>query len=560
VVRSDAIDAMATLVQRAIPVAVFLTGLGLAHAVGFRMQIPWGYFQLLDAGALARHPLASLCYLHTQPPGLNLLLSGVLAVALLVDAPPAAVASLLFIVVGLVAAIVLWRTLLTLTGSAVVATLLLIFALADPGYYVFEHLFFYEFLLHAALVLLLAATAGYLARGGRWRLHAIVALLAAISLTRTLYHPLWACALLIVVVYLRARLDEHRSRSLRQGAWAVVLLLALLCAWPLKNWLVFGRPFYSSTTPYNLARDVPTCPRSVIQPPLVGPEVSPDVATIAERAQRVCGPHASEVLTSPAKLDGSPNWNHAMYLVVAAERTRCGIAWRRDHPVDWLARAAGLYAMWTRPTFVHPYSSDMIIGPLDARYRRYAGDYDRVFFFDLRPMIERPYPGWFLHVQAMVRGQRVPYTVAGFVVFPAVAAAVLAMLASRRWHHCEALVAVALVCWLWPMAGAVLTDGWEGNRMRFSTAPAFLVMVGYTLGTLVDRWRSPRRQALCRCSRQRRRPEPAPRPGIGPRAAAMLALTPSTLVTTLPSLMFAVSRTFRTRFASRARSSIKRLR
>jgi hypothetical protein len=36
--------------------------------------------------------------------------------------------------------------------------------------------------------------------------------------------------------------------------------------------------------------------------------------------------------------------------------------------------------------------------------------------------------------------------------------------------------------------------------------------------------------------------------------------TPSTSVTTLASLMFAVSRTFWTRFASRARSSISRLR
>jgi len=33
----------------------------------------------------------------------------------------------------------------------------------------------------------------------------------------------------------------------------------------------------------------------------------------------------------------------------------------------------------------------------------------------------------------MVRGQPVPYTVAGFVVFPVTAAAVILLLASRRW-------------------------------------------------------------------------------------------------------------------------------
>jgi hypothetical protein len=89
----------------------------------------------------------------------------------------------------------------------------------------------------------------------------------------------------------------------------------------------------------------------------------------------------------------------------------------------------------------------------------------------------------------MVRGHPVPYTVAGFVVFPAIAMAVVVMLVSRRWQHREALVAVALVCWLWPMVAACLSDCWEGNRMRFSTGPAFLVMASYVLHGLVVRRR-----------------------------------------------------------------------
>jgi hypothetical protein len=50
-----------------------------------------------------------------------------------------------------------------------------------------------------------------------------------------------------------------------------------------------------------------------------------------------------------------------------------------------------------------------------------------------------------------------------------------------------------------------------------------------------------------------------PSPAISAFSIAR-ADTPRTVVTTLPSLMFAVSSTFWTRFASRARSSIKRLR
>jgi hypothetical protein len=40
------------------------------------------------------------------------------------------------------------------------------------------------------------------------------------------------------------------------------------------------------------------------------------------------------------------------------------------------------------------------------------------------------------------------------------------------------------------MLGACLSDGWEGNRMRFSTGPAFLVMVCYVVGTVIGRWRA----------------------------------------------------------------------
>src|SRR5262245_56373754 len=248
---------MSSVMRCAIPVVVFLTALVLARAGGFAMQISPDFVQLLDAGTLAQHPVASLCYLHTQPPGLNLLLAVVLVVARVLHATPTAVAGALFVAVGLAAAIVLWRMLLALTGSLALSTLALIAALADPGYAIYEHVFFYEFLLHAGLVFLLAATAGYLARGDLWRLYAMVALLAAIALTRSLYHPLWALTVLIVVVCLRARLDELPAQSLRRGALAATILLAVLCTWPLKNWIVFGRPFYASTTAYNLARHVP---------------------------------------------------------------------------------------------------------------------------------------------------------------------------------------------------------------------------------------------------------------------------------------------------------------
>jgi len=62
-------------------------------------------------------------------------------------------------------------------------------------------------------------------------------------------------------------------------------------------------------------------------------------------------------------------------------------------------------------------------------------------------------------------------------------------------------------------------------------------------------------RALCGAGAAGRGPPaaPAPSPAISARIIAR-AHTPSTVVTTFASLMFAVSRTFWTRFASRARS------
>src|SRR5262245_14005929 len=292
--------------ERAIPVVVFLAALALARAAGFEMQIPDGLVQLLDVSVLATHPVASLCYLHTQPPGLNLLLALVLRAAHVLALQPASVAGALFVVPGLVASIVLWRLLRGLTGSAVLATLGLVAALADPGYPIYEHVFFYEFLLHAGLVFVLAAAAAYLASGKPWRLYALVALLAAIALTRSLYHPVWACAVLGLVVWLRGQREENRAQTLRQGALAMLALIALLSTRPLKTWVVSGHPSSSSTPASNLARHVPECPPLVTSPVLLDPAESPDVAAIVARAARVCGAAGSELLTAATKSDGSP--------------------------------------------------------------------------------------------------------------------------------------------------------------------------------------------------------------------------------------------------------------
>ena len=84
--------------------------------------------------------------------------------------------------------------------------------------------------------------------------------------------------------------------------------------------------------------------------------------------------------------------------------------------------------MWTRPTFLNPYTNHIYgVGVQDARWITYGAHYQRIAFYDLRPALERMLPGFFLHQEAVVQGVPVPYTLFGFVVLPAILALEMAV-------------------------------------------------------------------------------------------------------------------------------------
>jgi hypothetical protein len=455
-----------------IPAALFLAALAAARAVGFTMVIPWDFYQLLEGRALAAHPLGSLCYLHSQPPGLNGLLAAVLATAGALECPPHAVASVLFAGMGLLATLVLFRVIHLLTASATLATIGVLLVLADPGYALYSHLFFYEFILAGLLVFLLLAAMRYFEGREPSAPYTVVGLLCAITLTRTLFHPLWACACLLLVVALRRWLGRGISGA--QAARALLVLAVVLSLWPLKNYVVYGQFVYGTLSFYSLSRTIPGCSRVWREHARTG-ALSAGTREIVARAERQCGAPAAEVLTAATKSDGSPNWNRVRLLTIGPDLARCGLSWRLRSPGEWMRRTAGQYCMWTRPTFIQPYGG-FVIGPPDERYMRYARAYEQILFFDLRPYVEWLHPGFFLHRYAMVTGTPVPYTVFGFLLLPAVLIAALVQTLRERSAR-SAGMAVALFCLVTPMIGVCLTDGQEGNRMRFPTAPLFAVLV-----------------------------------------------------------------------------------
>lgn len=461
--------------EYAIPAVLYVVAVAGARWMGFRARIPWDYYQLLDAQTLRAHPLASLCLMHVQPPALNALLAGILAAADTLGCVPETLVAVLFVALGLVAAVVVHRLATAVTGSRGLGALALAFVLTDPAYHSYANLFFYEFLLYVLHLLLLAAALRYLEHGRGLLVVGLVA--ATITTTRSLFHPIWTVAVCGLVVWLGWR--WHRT-SRRQLAALAVLVAGLISLWPLKNRIVFGHTFYATMTSYNLARGVPGCGSLPFNLYLQTGVAWPAATALATRPIDLCGAAAAGVLLSPAKVDGSRNWNHVALLAAAEEWDRCGLAWRLHNPGKWLLRAAGQYVMWMRGGYVWPYAQS-IMGPSNRIYRSYATRYDRLLFADLRPFAESLLPSCSLHRAAMVRGHPVPYTLFGFVVFPLTIVVVLVRWARGPWTHREAAVAVALLSIFFAMTGACATDGIEGNRMRFSTAGLLAVVLAYGL-------------------------------------------------------------------------------
>jgi hypothetical protein len=468
---------MQTINWYALPVGIWVGGHLLAQALGFAMEIPWSFYQLLDRPWLSLHPLPSLCALHSQPPGLNALLAAVLGAARATGISPEALAHGMFACVELVELTAVFHLVLRMVASPSVAAAGVVAVIANPGHHVFTHLFFYEALVAALLILMLVAAHGYLRNGGTARLAGTAAVLVAISSLRSLFHPLWAIGLCVLLVIIRAAsVGSERRATIRGGVPVLCLMAVLSAAWPLKNALVFGHFTGASMSAFSVSRGVPGChPASALA------RVPPgEIAETLARAERWCGETGRDPIAAAKKREGLPNWNHLTNLVMAPHLIRCAADWRRQNPGAWLRRAMGQYAMWTRPTFVHPYEGTLW-GPASDAYRRYADGYRSFFFADLRPWIEPATPRWFLHDEARIRGRAVPYTLFGFVVLPALVIAVLVQAWARPWAAQSAIVIIALLCLLWPMIGACLSDGQEGNRMRASSEAVLVVLAAWVL-------------------------------------------------------------------------------
>jgi hypothetical protein len=460
---------------------LYLSALAAAHLIGFRMQVILSYIHFLDSRILSQHPATSLWYLHSQPPGLNAVLALVLNASRLLGVSPESVAKLLFLAIGLLGVWLLFRMLLELTDSRIAALAGVAVLLASPGYHLFANLFFHDFLLHPLLLALIWLAWRFLEEPRPSHLYGFALVAAATSLSRSLYHPLWAVLVFSLLVASAGWIHGWRDTLRLQIGPAAVLVLLLL-AWPLKNQLVFGHFVYSSWSGYNLRIQLPVGHEPDLDLYISTGRVAPHTARRLRSATRGYSETGRKLLLNPRKSDGSPNWNHLLFLWTSQDISRRAVAWRLGHIRLWLARGIGQYWMFTRATFSESYEGG-IRGPDSSSYRAYAAAVRWLFFGDLRPFLERIAPVQMIHDQAMIRGKPVPYTFFGVLLFPVTMAASLCLLlvGIRNRMPEAAAMGVAWLCVFWNGLIPCATYGFESNRMRFMTLPLFLMLFWYVM-------------------------------------------------------------------------------
>jgi hypothetical protein len=465
----------------ALAATAYLIAAAAAAAVGFRFRILWAVVQLLDEVEIRRSPASALLALHTQPPALNAILAAALHLGDFLGCGPEPLLAILFFLLGGTVVVLLAQLVRGLTGSSWLALGAVLLAVADPALHVYRTVYFYELPLAALLLAALAAGWRFLASGGERYLLLFVLAVGGTCLLRSLYHPLWAVGMFGLLAVGRARLAPGR---LARGAWlrSAAVLALLLSVWPLKNALLFGAPVMSSWVGYNLSRGTP-----VQHPALWGYVETGAVPDPLQQQWQRSAPaflRDAPVLVAPAKSTGYRNWNHYVFLLTYRELGTDALRWRREHPGAWLRQGLANYLLWGRPSYLDSYWG-VARGPDHPLYQRYARWHERLLFPDLRGAVVRLTPSAAVHSQTEVWGGPASYTPFALVGLPVLLVALAVLLPRRLRTGPEAWVALlAAVALLWVLVVPCLTDGTEGNRMRYPVSPCVLLLAAWT-GTVV---------------------------------------------------------------------------
>jgi hypothetical protein len=447
-------------------------------AVGFRPTAHHYYWQFLDFELLRENLGASLWFLHGQPPMANLVLGLVMKVAAATGLTPPLVAQVPLQLLGLGCAVGTYGLTRALGLGRAVATGVVVLLLATPGFPIFLFVIFYSLPVQALVLATLLGASRVLTGGGPRALAATAGALLLLCWTRSLFPPAFGA-----LFWAGLLLCYHRihGRNLPRGYRLASVVLALgLVAWPAKNWLIFGHFTSSSFDGYNLTKGLPDTPASVaLRGHLYNREwvenAAIDEATRDLRT-RWAGWDLRPVLERQKRVGGR-NWNHLVMLIYRRPLLEHAWRWRRENPSKILEHAFANYREWTKPTadkgtLVMPSLREP--GTIAAPWKAWARAFHAVHFGNLK------LPLAWLSTRLVEGGGPLQLFA---VLFPLVLLLHLVDLVRRRrdWGPRDGLRVLILSFMVWSCLVPVFSDGWEGNRMRFTTLPLYYTMAASLL-------------------------------------------------------------------------------
>ncbi len=344
------------------------------HVAGveFNMHPLDTYLQMLDPHLLETDLLRSIYYTHIQPPAFNLYVGLVLKAF----GREPAVFHILAVVGGCIGAVALQRTLERLgVGTVVAATVAIVF-FVSPWVVLPESMLFYD----APLMVILCVASLFLLRfTENWRLAdglVFFALLALAALMRSMFHPIYLLAVIVLLLVLR----RDRWRAVLGAAWVPV---ALVLALYVKNLIVFGGFFGSSWMGADLfnatVQRVPLAERralvadGTLSPAalLPGPWVPLDTFRAHGLGDLLPPPVGVPVLDDELKSTGEPNMNNPGYVAVDRLLERDALVCIRRHPADYAMSMLRSYVV-----FCYPVSHVWMFGRARSRVAFLDAVYD----------------------------------------------------------------------------------------------------------------------------------------------------------------------------------------
>jgi hypothetical protein len=431
-----------------------------------------GYMQFIDAALLRTRLLESLWYYHAHPPLLNLLVGiGIKAFGEDMDV----FVALCFHVLGLVAALAVYALTLRLTqarAAAAIAAALLVFS---PSFVLYENWLMYSFPAAALLAVAGLLLHQYVATRRTRSALAFFTVLAALLLTRSIFHLGW----MVLVVVLLALVMRRQWRQVVLAAALPVLVVAL---WYGKNYYYFGS--FSASTIMGLGLSNITTlvvPRAELAPLVEQGRLS-KYALLSryddtyllfwlETPRRTGVPVLDEVM----KTDGDYNYNNLQLVDVNRQLAADAIEVARTFPASYVLGLIRSNRLFFSPSNMNRYFSEAnrrAVRPMEQVFN------PLLYGVDAQPRyMEQPHFGFTGRIKIEVHTS-VPLIVAWCLLLGygyLQARRGIMSTEQDRWPRAIAIGFIVLsAAYLYVVATAVELG--ENYRYRFLIEPLFMVL------------------------------------------------------------------------------------